>query len=45
MDALQQKSGIGESNKKQLELPVFSHYYVEHFHIHYASDLMLVHMS
>lgn len=43
--ALQQKIGISECNKEHFNFAVFSCYYVEHFCVHYDSDVIVVHMS
>lgn len=43
--AFQQNNGISKCNKMHFNFAVFSRYYVEHFHGHYASDLIVVDMS
>lgn len=43
--ALQQKNRVSECNKMHFNFAVFSRYYVKHFHVHYASDLIVVDIS
>ncbi|PKU39620.1 rho gtpase-activating protein 15 [Limosa lapponica baueri] len=42
--ALQQKNEISDCNKMHFNFAVFSHDYVEHFHVYFASDLIVVNL-